>query len=448
MVDEAAVGSLCCRSGENRTVFGALADSNKNVRAGNGDGLVLVINRRKLAACVAHGNTAHKLDAGDLAALAEDGLGCPGVVDNNTVGEACVLLIGNGGHLFVLLKAVHVDAALGQTACCTGNVDSRVAAADNDDVAAELLGLAVVDRAQEVKSAQNTLQLFAGDVQLCRLLQADRNVECLEAFLTQLLDGDILADLNAAAELNAHLAQNVDLGLYDVLADTEGGDAVYEHAAGNCFLLEHYGAVALNSEEVSAAHAGRACADDGDLLVKLLVSARDHGRNIAMLGLHILLCDEFLYLVDLQRLIDGAAGACILAVLAADAAADCREGVILLDELERIGVAAVGCHLDVALDRDVSRACDLAGCGAGGPGLDRAVFVFVVLVPVILAPLGLVGKLVMRILDGAFLGAELLAEADGAGRAGLNTLAAGDALLGVGLCGVCGSGKVGGIEKL
>ena len=134
MVDEAAVGSLCCRSGENRAVLGALADSNKNVRAGNGDGLVLVINGSELAVCVAYGDAAHKLDAGDLAALAEDGLGCPGVVDNNTVGEACVLLIGNCGHLFV--KAVHVDAALGQTACCTGNVDSRVAAADDDDVAA------------------------------------------------------------------------------------------------------------------------------------------------------------------------------------------------------------------------------------------------------------------------------------------------------------------------
>ena len=94
------------------------------------------------------------------------------------------------------------------------------------------------------------------------------------------------------------------------------------------------------------------------------------------------------------------------------------------------------------------RACDLAGCGAGGPGLDGTVFVFVVLVPVILAPLSVVGQLVMRILDGAFLGAELLTQADGAGRAGLNTLATGDALLGVGLCGVCGSGKVGGIEKL
>ena len=170
------------------------------------------------------------------------------------------------------------------------------------------------------------------------------------------------------------------------------GDAVYEHAAGNGFLLEHYRAVALDGEEVSAAHAGRACADDGDLLVKLLVSAGDHGRNIAMLGLHILLGDEFLYLVYLKRCIDGAAGACVLAVFAADAAADCREGVILLDELERIGIAAVGCHLDVALDRDVSRACDLAGCGAGGPGLDRAVFVFVIFVPVILAPLRVVGS--------------------------------------------------------
>ena len=122
-----------------------------------------------------------------------------------------------------------------------------------------------------------------------------------------------------------------------------------------------------------------------------------------MLGLHILLGDEFLYLVYLKRCIDGAAGACILAVLAADAAADCREGVILLDELESIGVAAVGCHLDVALNCDVSRACNLAGCGAGGPGLDRSVFVFVIFVPVILAPLGLVGKLVMRILDGPSL---------------------------------------------
>ena len=42
---------------------------------------------------------------------------------------------------------------------------------------------------------------------------------------------------------------------------------------------------------VGAGHAGRAAADDGDLLVKLLVRAGVHGRHVAVLGLHVLLGD-------------------------------------------------------------------------------------------------------------------------------------------------------------
>ena len=167
-----------------------------------------------------------------------------------------------------------------------------------------------------------------------------------------------------------------------------------------------------------------------------------------MLGLHILLGDELFDLVDGQRLVDGAAGAGILAVLSADAAADGRERIILLDELERVGIAAVARHLDVALDGDVRRAGGLAGRRASRPGLDAAVLVAVILVPVILAPLGIVRQLVVRILDGAFLGAELLAEADSAGRAGLDALAAGHALLGVALGHVSGGGQVRRVEQL
>ena len=167
-----------------------------------------------------------------------------------------------------------------------------------------------------------------------------------------------------------------------------------------------------------------------------------------MLGLHILLGDELLDLVDGQRLVDGAAGAGILAVLSADAAADSRERVVLLDELERVGIPAVARHLDVALDGDVRRAGGLAGRRAGRPRLDAAVFIAVILVPVILAPLGVVRQLVVRILDGAFLGAELLAEADSAGRAGLDALAAGHALLGVALGHVGGGGQVRRVKQL
>ena len=167
-----------------------------------------------------------------------------------------------------------------------------------------------------------------------------------------------------------------------------------------------------------------------------------------MLGLHILLGDELFDLVDGQRLVDGAAGAGILAVLSADAAADGRERVVLLDELERVGIAAVARHLDVALDGDVRRAGSLAGRRAGRPGLNAAVLIAVILVPVILAPLGVVRQLMVRILDGAFLGAQLLTEADSAGRAGLDALAAGNALLRVALGNISGSRQVRRIEQL
>ena len=167
-----------------------------------------------------------------------------------------------------------------------------------------------------------------------------------------------------------------------------------------------------------------------------------------MLRLHILLGNELLDFVDGQGLIHGAPGAGILAVLAADGAADSGEGVILLDQLQRILIAAIAGHLDVALDGDVSRAGRLTGGGAGGPGLDAAVFVSVVLVPVILAPAGVIRQLMAGILDGAFLGAELLTQADSAGRAGLHALAAGHALLPVALGYVGGGRQVGGVEQL
>ena len=446
--DQAAVSRLRRGAGQNVAVDRALADGDQNVGARDGDGLILVIDRGELAARVADGHAAHQLDAGDLAALAEDGLRRPGVVDDDAVGDAGVLLIRHGRHLFVLLEAVHVHAALGQTQGRARHVDGRVAAADDDHIARELLELAGIDFTQEVETALDAGEILAGDVELRRLLQADRDVERLVALFAQLLDGDVLADFNAAFELHAHLAQHVDLGLDNVLADAEARDAVDEHAAGHGFLLEHDRAVALNGQEVGAGHTGRAAADDGDLLVKFLVCAGVHGRHVAVLGLHVLLGDELFDLVDGQRLVDGAAGAGILAVLSADATADSRERVILLDELERVGIAAVARHLDVALDGDVCRAGSLAGRRAGRPGLDASVLVAVILVPVILAPLGVVRQLMVRILDGAFLRAELLTEADSTSRAGLYALAAGNALFRVALGHVGGCGQVRRVEQL
>ena len=448
MVHETAVGGLRGGAGQNSAVIGALADGNQNIGAGHGDGFALVVNGGELALGVPHGQAAHQLNAGDLAALAQNALGRPAVVDDHTVGQAAVLLLGHGGHLLVLLQAVDVDAALAQAQGGAGHVDGCVAAADDHGVALQGGDAALVHAAQQVKAGHNAFQLLALNVQLQGFLETHGHVEGLEALFPQLLDGDVLAHFHAAAELHAHLTEHIDLGLDNGLIHTEVGDAVHQHAARGGFLIEYHRAVALNGQEVGAGHAGGAGADDGHLLVKLISGAGVHGRDVAVLRLHILLGNELLDLVDGQGLIHGAPGAGILAVLAADGAADGGEGVILLDQLQRILIAAVACHLDVALDGDVRRAGHLAGGGAGGPGLNAAVFVSVVLVPVIFAPAGVIGQLVAGILDGAVLGAQLLAQADSAGRAGLHALAAGHALLPIALCHIGGGGQVGRVEQL
>jgi len=208
-LDDSAVRSLGRGALEQIAVLGSLADGDIDAGAGDGHGLLLVVYGMEPAGLVSHGQAAHELHARDLAVLAQNAFRTPAVVDDDAVADACVLLVGNGGHLFILLKADHVDLALAHADCGARHVDGRVAAADDHGVALGLLGLAGVDIAQEVKAALDALQILALDVQLESLLQADGHIEGLVALLAQLRDGNVLADFNAALELHAHFAQNI-----------------------------------------------------------------------------------------------------------------------------------------------------------------------------------------------------------------------------------------------
>ena len=199
--------------------------------------------------------------------------------------------------------------------------------------------VAEVHGAQEVHAAVDALELLARDTELGRLLRADGNVEALVALRAQLLDGDVLADFDAALELDAHLAQDVDLGVEHVFFQPEARDAEREHAAGHRVAVEHGHGVALVGEVVGTAHAGRAGADDGDLLRVRAADLVEQLRHVARGLVQVMVGDEALDLVDGDGLVDRAAGALGLAALVADAAADGRERVFLLDELERVGVA-------------------------------------------------------------------------------------------------------------
>ena len=250
--------------------------------------------------------------------------------------------------------------------------------------------------------------------------------------------------------MDAHLPEHLDLGVDNVLLEAEARDAEGQHAAGHLVFIKHGDVfVAHVRQIVGARQAGRTGADDGDLLRVRIGDATvgDNFRDVALVGLELLLGDKLLDLVDGDGAVDIAAGAGFLAAAVADAAADGRERVILLDELERVQIAALRGQIDIALHGDVRRAGGLAGGGAGLVAL-LLVVVLIVRAPHMLAPVVVVRQRLLRIDHGAGLGAQLLAELGGAGRADLGALAAGDALVGIDVGAVSGGGHIGRVEQL
>ena len=166
-----------------------------------------------------------------------------------------------------------------------------------------------------------------------------------------------------------------------------------------------------------------------------------------MLGVQVLLGDELLHGVDGNSLVHGAARAGILAPAVADAAADGGEGVLFFDQRQRVAVAALGGHFQVALHGNVGRTGRLAGGRAGVIAVDT-VLVAVVDGPLLGAPLYGIGQFLARVDDAPFLGAELLAQLDRTGGAVLHTAAAGYAVFRRNFGNVGRAAHVGRVEQL
>ena len=424
-----------------------LADGEDDLVGLEGNELILIIFRGEPLVLVEHGGALLEHDAGDLA-VAEDLLRAPARVDHDAVLAGLGALLQGGGHDVLGLERQHRHLGRAAALRYAGRVDRDIAAAHDDHLAGHL-HLAGVRRVEEVDGRGRAGERLARDAGQLAALAADGHVEALVALLAQAGDRDVLADLHAALDVDADLLHDVDLGLDDVLLQLIGRDAVAEHAAGLLVLLEHRRLVAHGGEVVGAAQAGRAAADDGDLLLPAVldVGADVHLGDEARLRVQVLLRDELLHRVDGDGLVDGAAGAGVLAAAVAHAPADGRERILPLDELQRLGVLALGGLLQVALDGDVRRAGGLAGRRAGVVAVDP-VLVSVVLGPLVRAPLGRIRQFLLGIGLRTVLGAQLLAQLHRAGGAVFHAAAAGDAVLRVHLGHVGAPGHVGRIEQL
>ncbi len=130
-----------------------------------------------------------------------------------------------------------------------------------------LIGLHQVDTGEELVGGIHTLQVLAGDVHEHGQACAGADKHGLKpVLLHKLVDGDGAAHHGVGLHLHAHGLQAVHFLLHDGLGQTELGDAVHQHAAGQMQRLEHGNLVALLGQIACAGQTGRARADHRHLV--------------------------------------------------------------------------------------------------------------------------------------------------------------------------------------
>ena len=296
--------------------------------------IVLVVLGRKTALVVKDTRAALEGDTAHTTGLVQVNLlGTPAAADVGAVLNGLATLLLAGGHLGLALQAEHLNVLGTQTAGVARDVDSHVAAAHHDGAAGQRVDLATVDLAQKVDGHGHVLGILTRNTGEAAALAANGNVEGLKALCAQLVERHVATDFHAIAELGTHQANDLDLGLDNILLQLKAGNAVGEHAARALILLEHDRFVALLGQVESAGQAGRTGTDDGDLLVEAAGTRRGHhGRDVAGRGIQIALGDELLDLVDGHGGVHTAAGAGILTAAVAHTAADSGQRVLALDE--------------------------------------------------------------------------------------------------------------------
>ena len=249
-------------------------------------------------------------------------------------------LLVTGGQLLHAAAVHHVHLSA-QPLGAAGGVHGHVAAADHGHglalqvhdggVAVLAVGLHQVDTGQELVGGIDALQVLAGDVHEHGQARAGADEHGLKAVLLhQLVDGDGAAHHGVGLHLDAHGLQSVHFLLDDGLGQTELGNAVHQHAAGQMQRLEHRDLIALLGQ---VAGAGQACGAGADHSHLVAVGGGDR-RGLGAVGV-VPVGHKALQPADAHGVALLAADAVhlALALLGTHAAAHSGQGAGLMDDL-------------------------------------------------------------------------------------------------------------------
>ena len=236
---------------------------------------------------------------------------------------------------------MHFGSAKTQSRSC--RVDGDAPAPDHHHaVSGDLWPAAQPDVAQERCGDQDAIQVDALDGQLASLVRTDRDQNCIETFIEDVVQA---VDARVETQFNTEVNDVLHLTVHDLRGQTVGGHAHAQHPAGDRQRLKDGDPIS----QVAQVLGGRQPTGTGtdDCHVVLVLPFRRLWRH-SRLGIDFV-GHESLQRMDVDRVIQLAAVAGILTAVVAYAPADAWEWVVLLDDTKRVIVPPFANQSDVPL---------------------------------------------------------------------------------------------------
>ncbi len=341
--------------------FNGLANGRKHVISFHGHGVIFVILRIEPAVRVLNGSALLKHNGLYSAVLCQDFFRAPATVDGDALFFCLQDFIFCGRHFRSLLQRIHGYGISAKTNGRSCHINGNIAAANDNYLSAERLGLVRCHVAQEINTGNNAVAVFSGNTKFSSSLGADGNVKALKAVFSQLIQRYVPANFHTALNFNTQCTDNVYFGIHNVLFQTEIRNTKGHHTAGNGFLFKDRYTVPQHGQVIGTGKTRRAGTNDGNLLTVVILLL----RNKSGFRVKVTLRNKLFHFINGNGRVNFSSCTNVLTEFSTDRTAYRRERVFFFNQFQCFIIPAFAGFFNVALYCNVRRAIGLARCRAG-----------------------------------------------------------------------------------
>lgn len=166
-----------------------------------------------------------------------------------------------GRHLFAVATVPHLDFGRSLAESRHGDVDSGIAATDNDHVRPDSRIFSGADGRQEIHATDHEILIVARNAKALGILQTDCQQCCIVSLVQKF---SCLPYRVTEMDFDAQLFDHIDFSVQFIFGQAVIRNAITHDAAGMFAFIEYFDFMAFLRQIISGGKAGGAATDNGD----------------------------------------------------------------------------------------------------------------------------------------------------------------------------------------